>query len=135
MNKFFVFDTNTLISAVFNEHSQSGLALKKARTIGTLLVSDEIISEYLIVFARDKFNKWLSLETRIEFIENIIANALPIQIVERIQECRDPKDDKYLSLAVSAQADAIITGDDDLLVMNPFRQIPILNSSDFLSLG
>jgi len=135
MNKFFVFDTNTLISAVFNEHSQPALALKKARTIGTLLVSDEIIAEYLIVFARDKFNRWLSLETRIEFIENIIANALPIQIVEWIQECRDPKDDKYLSLAVSAQADAIISGDEDLLVMNPFRQIPILNSSDFLSLG
>ena len=135
MNKFFVFDTNTLISAAFNEHSQPALALKKARTIGTLLISDEIIAEYLIVFARDKFNRWLSLETRIEFIENIIANALPIQIIERIQECRDPKDDKYLSLAVSAQADAIISGDEELLVMNPFRQIPILNSSDFLSLG
>lgn len=134
MNKFFVFDTNTLISAVFNEHSQPALALKKARTIGTLLVSDEVIAEYLIVFAREKFNRWLSFETRIEFIENIISNALPIQIVERIQECRDPKDDKYLSLAVSAQADAIITGDDDLLVMNPFRQIAILNASDFLSL-
>lgn len=134
MNKFFVFDTNTLISAVFNEHSPPALALKKARTIGTLLVSDEIIAEYLIVFARDKFNRWLSLETRIAFIENIVANALPIQIVERIQACRDPKDDKYLSLAVSAQADTIITGDNDLLVMNPFREIPILNASDFLLL-
>ena len=102
MNKFFVFDTNTLISAVFNKHSPPALALKKARTIGTLLVSDEIIAEYLIVFAREKFNRWLSLEIRIAFIENIISNALPIQIVESIQECRDPKDDKYLSLAVSA---------------------------------
>lgn len=134
MNKFFVFDTNTLISAVFNENSSPALALKKARTIGTLLVSDEIIAEYLMVFAREKFNRWLSLEIRIAFIENIISNALPIQIVENIQECRDPKDDKYLSLAVSAQADAIITGDNDLLVMNPFRQIPILNASDFLLL-
>ncbi len=134
MNKFFVFDTNTLISAVFNETSSPALALKKARTIGTLLVSDEIIAEYLMVFAREKFNRWLSLEIRIAFIENIISNALPIQIVENIQECRDPKDDKYLSLAVSAQADAIITGDDDLLVMNPFRQIPILNASNFLLL-
>ncbi len=134
MNKFFVFDTNTLISAVFNENSPPALALKKARTIGTLLVSDEITAEYLMVFAREKFNRWLSLEIRIAFIENIISNALPIQIVENIQECRDPKDDKYLSLAVSAQADAIITGDNDLLVMNPFRQIPILNASNFLLL-
>lgn len=134
MNKFFVFDTNTLISAVFNENSPPALALKRARTIGTLLVSDEIIAEYLMVFAREKFNRWLSLEIRIAFIENVISNALPIQIVENIQECRDAKDDKYLSLAASAQADAIITGDNDLLVMNPFRQIPILNASDFLLL-
>src|SRR3546814_13984838 len=134
MNKFFVFDTKTLISAVFNETSPPALALKKARTIGTLLVSDGIIAEYLMVFAREKFNRWLSLEIRIAFIENIISNALPIQIVENIQECRDPKDDKYLSLAVSAQADAILTGDNDLSVMNPFRQTPILNASDFLLL-
>lgn len=76
MNKFFVFDTNTLISAVFNEHSQPALALKKARTIGTLLVSDEVIAEYLIVFAREKFNKWLSFETRIEFNTFFVSDAL-----------------------------------------------------------
>lgn len=132
MSRFFIFDTNTLISAVFNEHSIPAQALKKARTSGTLLVSDEVISEYLIVFTREKFNRWLSLETRIEFIENIISNALPVTITEQITECRDSKDNKYLSLAVSAQADCIITGDEDLLIMHPFQQVPILNSADFL---
>jgi len=130
--EFFVFDTNILLSAVFNEHSTPGLALKKARTIGTLLVSDEVISEYLIVFSREKFNKWLSLKTRIDFIENIITNSLPIQILERVVACRDPKDDKYLSLAKTAQADCIISGDQDLLILNPFENIPILHATTFL---
>lgn len=130
--EFFVFDTNILLSAVFNEHSTPGAALKKARTFGTLLVSDEIISEYLIVFSREKFNKWLSLKTRINFIENIITNALPIQILEKVVACRDSKDDKYLSLAKTAQADCIVSGDQDLLVLNPFEGIPILSAADFL---
>ena len=130
--EFFVFDTNILLSAVFNENSTPGSALKKARTVGTLLVSDEIISEYLIVFSREKFNKWLSLKTRIDFIENIITNALPIQILEKVVVCRDPKDDKYLSLAKTAQADCIVSGDQDLLVLNPFDNIPIVNAADFL---
>lgn len=130
--EFFVFDTNVLLSAIFNENSIPGRALKEARTKGTLLVSDEIVSEYLDVFARDKFNRWLSLETRINFIENIVTNALPIPVLENMIACRDPKDDKYLSLAKAAQADCIVSGDQDLLVLNPFENIPILNAADFL---
>jgi len=50
-----------------------------------------------------------------------------------ITDCRDPKDNKFLELAVTANASCIITGDDDLLVLHPFRNIPILNASDFLN--
>lgn len=132
MNRFFVFDTNTLLSAVFNEASTPGLALKKARLTGTLLVSAEIVDEYLTVFCRESFNKWLSLETRIEFIENIISNALPIHVVERVSACRDPNDDKYLSLALASQTDCIVSGDKDLLILHPFHNIPIYNAADFI---
>lgn len=124
---------NTLLSALFNEESSSGLALKKARMSGTLLVSREIVEEYIIVFSREKFNRWVQIETRIDFIENIISNSISINPEQSIKACRDPKDDKYLSLAVSAQASYIVTGDKDLLVLNPFQQIPILNPSDFLA--
>ncbi|WP_184541765.1 putative toxin-antitoxin system toxin component, PIN family [Mucilaginibacter sp. FT3.2] len=132
MNEFFIFDTNTLLSAVFNQNSKPGLALKAARISGTLLVSDEIIAEYILVFSREKFSKWLSLETRINFIENIINYALPVQVTENVAMCRDPKDDKYLSLALASQANCIVTGDVDLLILHPFKNIPILNAADFL---
>ncbi len=130
--EFFIFDTNILLSALFNADSNPGIALKKARTNGTLLVSDEIVKEYLIVFAREKFNKWLSLKTRIEFIENIITNSLPIVVQEQIIACRDPKDDIYLSLAKAAHADCIVSGDQDLLLLHPVQGIPILNAVDFI---
>src|SRR5690606_20919273 len=95
--------------------------------------SDEIVAEYVIVFSREKFNRWVKMETRIDFIENIISNSISINPAQTITACRDPKDDKYLSLAVSAQASCIITGDKDLLVLHPFDKIPILNPTDFLT--
>lgn len=132
-DKFWVFDTNSLMSALLNENSTPGRALKKARETGTLLVSVETSAEYFSVFCRPKFEKYLSLEIRLAFIENIISNALSVEIKEIITACRDPKDNMFLSLAISAGADAIITGDKDLLELHPFREIPILSSFDFLN--
>jgi putative PIN family toxin of toxin-antitoxin system len=132
---FWVFDTNTLVSALFNEDSTPGKALKKARMNGVLLISADIEHEYFNVFSRSKFDKYLSLETRLAFIENIITNALPVEVKENITLSRDPKDNPFLSLAVTAKASAIVTGDKDLLVLHPFRSIPILSPADFLGTG
>ncbi len=54
-------------------------------------------------------------------------------MTEQINECRDLKDNKYLELAFSGQAECIVTGDDDLLVLNPWRDIEILNVQEFLA--
>ncbi len=132
MNKFFIFDTNTLLSALFDETSVPAMALKKARLHNTLLISEVVRKEYREVFSRTKFDKYISLATRIAFIENIIVHSFPVIITEEVSECRDPKDDKWLSLAASAKADCIVTGDKDLLVLHPFRDIPILKATDFL---
>lgn len=133
MNRFFIFDTNTLLSALFDETSIPAAALKRARINGTLLTSEAIMLEYRMVFLRPKFDKYISLPTRIEFIENIIAQSFPVIITQEIKECRDSEDDKWLSLAVSAKSDCIISGDKDLLILNPFREIPILAPSGFLN--
>ena len=58
--------------------------------------------------------------------EKLMAEAELVAITERLAECRDPTDDKFLELAVNGQADLIMTGDKDLLVLNPFRGIPIV---------
>jgi uncharacterized protein len=58
-----------------------------------------------------------------------------IEPKEQINECRDPKDNKYLELAVSGKAEAIVTGDTDLLVLHPFRDIQIVTPQEFLLLN
>ncbi len=57
----FVFDTNVLLSALFNDSSTPAQALKKARARGVLVVSDEVAAEYVRVFSRSKFDKYLPL--------------------------------------------------------------------------
>lgn len=55
-----------------------------------------------------------------------------VEIRETIVVCRDPKDDKLLELAVSGNADFLVTGDKDLLVLNPFRGVEIITPREFL---
>ena len=56
-----------------------------------------------------------------------------VEIAETFTDCRDAKDNKFLELAVSGKADCIVSGDADLLVLNPFRGIPILTPREFLT--
>ncbi len=65
-------------------------------------------------------------------VQRILAKAELVTIVERIALCRDPTDDKFLELAVNGHADVIVSGDRDLLVLSPFRGIPILAPATFV---
>ena len=66
------------------------------------------------------------------FVNFICQRVEMVAITEPITVCRDPKDDKFLSLAVSGNADAIITRDADLLVLDPFRGVRIIDAQRFL---
>jgi uncharacterized protein len=125
-------DTNILISALLKPLGNEWSALVKARDMGTVLLSPELRFEYFKVLNRKKFDKYLSIETRLEFFAAICDEALELVPSREVRICRDPKDNMLLELALEAQADAIITGDADLLVLHPFQNIPILNASDFL---
>ncbi len=61
-----------------------------------------------------------------ELFKKIFALAELVAITEQIVACRDPTDDTFLELAVNGHADLIVTGDADLLVLNPFRNITIV---------
>lgn len=66
------------------------------------------------------------------FLAGIMRDAEVVEIEQAVQVCRDPKDDKFLELAVNGKADYLITGDDDLLVLHPFRGVQIMTARDFL---
>jgi predicted nucleic acid-binding protein len=61
-----------------------------------------------------------------------MTSAELVTITARIAACRDPTDDKFLELAVNGHADLIVSGDADLLALNPFRGIPIVTPATFL---
>ncbi|MBH8551785.1 putative toxin-antitoxin system toxin component, PIN family [Nostocaceae cyanobacterium CENA357] len=132
-NRRFVFDTNVLISAFLFSQSKPRQALDKAQDIGVIVLSNNVLSELEEVLYRPKFDKYLTKERRQEFLEYLTENAQFIDVTEKINECRDPKDNKYLELAVSGKAECIVTGDDDLLVLKPWRGIEILTVQEFLA--
>ncbi|CUS04556.2 PilT protein domain protein [Candidatus Promineifilum breve] len=129
----FVFDTNSVVSAVLLKQSVSRRAFDRARESGKLLVSVETLSELADVLRRSKFNKYISERERQLFLAAYIREAILIEPTEVIQASRDANDDKFLELAVSGLATLIVTGDRDLLVLAPFRGIPILSPGEFLT--
>ncbi|MBH8578239.1 putative toxin-antitoxin system toxin component, PIN family [Nostocaceae cyanobacterium CENA369] len=128
----FVCDVNVIISAVLLPGSKPDRALRKAQDLGELLVSESIWLELEQVLARPKFNRYITPEERNDFLVDLSETVQFIKVTEQINECRDPKDNKYLELAVSGKAECIVTGDDDLLVLNPWRGIEILTVQEFL---
>jgi putative PIN family toxin of toxin-antitoxin system len=133
MNKLrLVLDTNLVISAALLETSFARKAFELALTRGEILLSQATQADLSDVFMRSKFDRYVSPVHRLQFLANLIATSTSVQITERIQACRDPKDDKLLELAVNGKADCLITGDKDLLVLHPFRGIPILTPNDFM---
>lgn len=134
MIKLFVFDTNLIISAHLSKHSISRKAYDLAFDIGLVLRSDKSFDELVVTFTKPKFEKYLSIESRIKAINEFESKSLLIGVTDSIKICRDPKDDKFLSLAKSGNASAIITGDKDLLILNPFENIPIVSPDEFLKL-
>jgi uncharacterized protein len=127
-----ILDTNLLISAVLVKNSPPDKALRKAQNRCTILCSKSIFSEYTEKLFLPKFDKYVSLSKRMNMLTDVEKETLFIEPDIKISVCRDPKDNKFLELAVAGNADCIVTGDKDLLVLNPFRGIKIISPSDFL---
>lgn len=126
-----VFDNNALVSAAL----LAGVprkAFDKLLDSGTVLVSVPVLLELADVLNRPRFDKFVTLDERMRFMVSFLKVAEMVEIDEAITVCRDPKDNKLLELAVSGNANFLVTGDKDLLVLNPFRRIEIIVPRDFL---
>ena len=101
--------------------AESGVFLKSTVTERELFVT--LARPRLAPLIPRRFRDWLS---------ELLAAAELVTITDRITACRDPKDDKFLELAVNGHADLIVSGDADLLALNPFRGIPIVTPATFV---
>ncbi|MDQ3845898.1 MAG: putative toxin-antitoxin system toxin component, PIN family [Bacteroidota bacterium] len=133
-NDIFVLDANTLISVfLLQKESTVVQAYKKAKSTGDLVMSPATYKDLSDAFLRSKFDRYVPLEDRIQILENLKTVVSFKEVTVSINACRDPKDNKYLELAVESKASCIITGDADLLVLHPFGGISILSPLDFLN--
>ena len=129
----FVFDTNVIVSAALLAESVPRQAFDMALGEGTILISVPTLLELAEVLGRERLNKYLPERERMRFLVALLKEAELVEVTETITDCRDARDNKFLELAVGGNADCIVSGDSDLLVLNPFRGIPILTPREFLS--
>jgi putative PIN family toxin of toxin-antitoxin system len=127
-----VIDTSVAVSAVLLRRSIPRQAIDFAAERGQLLASEATIEELEEVLRRPVFEKYVSERARLEFLAALVDQAEVVPITFHTSECRDAKDNKFLELAVSGRATHIVSGDGDLLVLNPFHEIAIINPEEFL---
>jgi putative PIN family toxin of toxin-antitoxin system len=127
-----VVDTNALISRLLLPRSVPGNAVRKATNTGQVLISEATLAEVADVLARPKFAPYVTVQDRQQFIRLLGRVAEMVPITHSIRACRDPKDDKFLELAVNGGANVMVTGDKDLLALNPFRKIAIITPAQYL---
>jgi uncharacterized protein len=121
-----VVDTNVLVSAVIFPDSVPRQAVRKVLHHGVLLLSEDTFNELKEVLFRSKLDRYVSQEARLLFLAQLRSAAEFIPTIRIVRECRDPRDDKFLEVALNGRGDVIVTGDRDLLRMNPWGNVAIL---------
>jgi len=127
-----VLDTNVLISVLlFEGRAAEIIALLENRTV-VLIISKEIFKEYVQTLAYSKFR--LTGQLIEAMVNEVILPYAEVVRGQRITKpiCRDTKDDKFLAGAKAGRADAIVSGDQDLLVLKDYEGIPIISIDTFL---
>ncbi len=127
-----VLDTNVVVSAMLLPGSVPRRALDRGLDQGSILISIPVLLEISELLTREKFDRYLTESERLRFLVALLKETELVEITEQIDVCRDPKDNKFLELAICGKADFIITGDDDLLDLDPFRELRIISPRDFL---
>lgn len=128
-----VFDTNALISALILQSSISNQALQLAIEHFTIIVSRDTWIEFETRIQKPSLLPYFtSAREREELVEVLNRIVEHIAVQSEISDCRDPDDNKFLSLAFDGKASFLVSGDNDLKVLHPWRAIAILSPGDFV---
>ncbi|MEO0453584.1 MAG: putative toxin-antitoxin system toxin component, PIN family [Verrucomicrobiota bacterium] len=125
-----VIDTNLWVSYALIAESVLGQQIKQLIEDQPYAFSEATFIELTDVMMRDKFERFISSEKRSDLLRMIAAGAEWFQPTETITDCRDAHDNKFLELALAAEASFLVTGDEDLLTLNPYRGIRICKISE-----
>ncbi len=126
-----VLDTSTLVSAALRVDSIPSQVLLKVLRECEMCASEATLQELATVMLRPKFDRYLARDEREKFVELIRTYSVVWKVRDEVQDCRDPQDNKFLALALVCEADVLVSSDDDLLALNPYRDIPVLTPKTF----
>ncbi len=132
-----VVDTNILVRALIKPQGTVGPVLRHLREGAyRLLYSESLLAELVDVLGRPRIQAKYGIgaddvATVLKLLELRGELVIPRR---RVTVCRDPKDNQVLEAAIAGRADVIVSGDDDLLVLNPFEGIPTVVPADFLAM-
>lgn len=125
-----VLDTNIFVRSFLGSPVHERIRNGFKNDLFQLILSTELFAEVIDVLNRPSLG--FDLKETEKFLHLIKRKAVMVKVTTKIKACRDSSDDIVLEAAISAKADMIVTNDKDLLVLNPFRNIPILTPDQFL---
>ena len=123
-----VFDTNVVVAALLTNglcHECFRRAVRRR-----LLVSSPALLQELESTLRRKFEITAAAETFLDAYRAQVRLVDPMALPARV--CRDEDDDLVLATAVTAGADRIVTGDQDLLVLGTYEAVHLVSPRQFL---
>ncbi len=129
----FVLDTNVLVDALCFATSFGRRAFDVVRASGDIVYSMATLVELVDMLYRPRIQRYISEEERRRFLVFFQEQAVLVTPDVEIRVCRDPKDDMFLELAVSAAAQVILTRDRALLDLDPFRGIRLQEPQAFVA--
>ncbi len=108
-------------------------ALLHAEATDLFAFSAEVEAEITEVLGRPRFVRAVTAARRARILDVLRGGAVWFALAERVTDCRDAKDNKYLESALAASAGTLVTGDADLLVLHPWRGIRIMRPAEYLA--
>lgn len=127
-----VLDTGVLVSAAIRPDSVPALALEKALLQFDVCISHATLTELETVLRRDKFDRYAPSVQREAFLAGFRQQATLFDVTQIVTDCPDQKDNMFLALADTVEAELMVSSDPHLTDMHPWRGIPILPPAAFL---
>jgi putative PIN family toxin of toxin-antitoxin system len=130
----FVVDTNVLISAALGGGSVPAAWLNHVLRLGRLVFSDATFAELQTRLWRPKFDRYVTTEDRKMLLRDLQATAewVADEAASAGPPCRDPDDVKFIAAALTSRAAALVSGDQDLLVLKQVGDVPVLTPAQAL---
>ena len=130
-----VLDINVLVSALIKRGKPKELWLKVVRKEFEFVSSRRILSDFLKVISREKFQGYVKERDIVDFLQAFHNTAKFVRVKSKLKVVKqDPDDDVILATAYDGNADYIVSGDKHLLKLKEFRGIKIVSVSEILDL-